>query len=149
MKEYMKHITHSQFYVKGMPDLILWAAHAAQITDDQDQRNFLLGCVGVRNDGCLVSGKNGASSLSTPWENYHAYPGAHAEGRVLRKMDGGGVLYVARVSRKDSKLTMSRPCGMCQTLIVSKRISKVYYSISQTQYGVWYPKTDKDKIFTV
>jgi len=90
--------------------------------------------------------KNGAF-YSSAVDDYQAVPAVHAEGRVLRKMDFGGTLYVARVARKDQSLQMARPCGMCQVKIKSKGIKKVYYTINNTQFGVWYPKTETDRIY--
>ena len=77
-----------------------------------------------------------------PIEDYQLIPTSHAEGRVLRKMDYGGVLYIARVKRKDYTLALSAACPMCQIKIKSKGIRKVYYTINDFQYGIWYVKKD-------
>jgi len=129
-----------------MLDLLLFAAKVALPDDGKDWRGFWIGAVGIRKDGTMVFSKNGAF-FSTTVNDYQAVPEVHAEGRVLRKMDFGGTLYVARVARKDRSLQMARPCGMCQVKIRSKGIKKVYYTINDKQFGVWYPKSDKDRIY--
>jgi tRNA(Arg) A34 adenosine deaminase TadA len=131
-----------------MLDLLLFAAKIACPDDSNDDRNFWLGCVGLRKDGAMVFSKNGAV-FSTTVEDYRLLPGSHAEGRVLRKMDWGGVLYVARVTRKDRSLAMARPCPMCMIKIKAKGIKKVFYTINQNQFGVYCPSSDKDRIYNV
>lgn len=111
-----------------------------------DPRNFYLGCVGIRNDGALVSAKNGAA-FSTAIDNYQHMPNSHAEGRVLRKLGKGGVLYVTRIAKGSRDFAMSRPCPMCQRRIRGFGVKKVYYTINKDQYGVWLPKEDTDKVF--
>jgi len=129
-----------------MLDLLLFAAKIALPDNFKDWRGFWLGAVGIRKDGTMVYSKNG-TFFSTAVDDYQAIPQVHAEGRVLRKMDFGGTLYVARVSREDRSLKMARPCRMCQVRIKSKGIKKVYYTINNKQYGIWYPKLDVDKIY--
>ena len=130
-----------------MLEMLLFAAKIALPDEENDNRGFWLGCVGLRSDGTLVFSKNG-SVFSTITENYQLLPGSHAECRVLRKMDWGGTLYVARVARKDRTIAMARPCPICQVKIKAKGIKKVYYSINPTQWGVWNPKTDTDRIYS-
>lgn len=129
--------------------LLQLAAKVAMPTAEKDPRTFWLGCVGVREDGVMVSAKNGASQFSTVVENYQIMPGSHAEGRVLRKLGFNGEVYVARVSRKDNSLAIARPCGMCQVRLRSFRVRKVYYTINDCQYGMWVPHTNDDKIFNI
>lgn len=132
-----------------MPPQLLMAAKIALPTTDNDHRNFWLGCVGVRHDGVMVSAKNGASEFSESVQQYQLQPNAHAEGRVLRKLGRRGVVYVARVAKKDGKLAMSMPCPMCQVRLRGMQVNKVYYTINESQYGIWYPETDKHTIYTV
>jgi len=134
--------------VPGVPELLSLAAQVGLPVDANDPRNFWIGCIGIRRDGTLVSGKNGAV-FSTTVENYQLLPGSHAEGRVLRKLGHGGTLYVGRVSRKDGTLAMSKPCPMCSVRLASFKVEKAYYTIDQFHYGVFYPKTGRDKIFTI
>ncbi len=130
-----------------MLDLLLFAAKIALPDSGKDWRGFWIGAVGIRKDGTMVFSKNGAF-FSTTVDDYQAIPQVHAEGRVLRKMDFGGTLYVARVARKDQSLQMARPCGMCQVKIKSKGIKKVYYTINDHQYGVWYVKKNIDRVYS-
>ena len=130
-----------------MLDLLLFAAKMALPDDNKDWRGFWIGAVGIRKDGTMVHSKNGTFFDSTFLE-YQAIPKVHAEGRVLRKMDFGGTIYVARVSRQDRSLKMARPCGMCRVQIKSKGIKKVYYTINDEQFGVWKVKENSDRIYT-
>ena len=126
--------------------MLLFAAKIAEPHSKKDMRNFWLGCVGIRKDGALVFSQNGAV-FSTTISNYQFLPECHAECRTLRKMDRGGILYVSRILRKDQSLAMAMPCGMCQVKIKSKDIRKVYYSINESQFGVWYVREDIHRIY--
>src|SRR6266852_2438089 len=87
-----------------------------------DVRGYWLGCVGIRKDGTIVASRNGAVEFSDTVENHQLLPNSHAEGRTLRKLGKHGVMYVARVSRKDRSLKMARPCPMCQIRIRTSQI---------------------------
>ena len=130
-----------------MLNLLKQAALVALPTVDDDHRHFWLGCIGIRDDGVLVSSKNGSVAFTNTVENYQLLPSSHAEGRVLRKLGKNGTLYVARVSKKDGSLAMARPCGLCQIRIKAFGVKKVYYTINNKQYGVWFSSTDTDKIY--
>jgi len=129
-----------------MLDLLYQAAQIALPSIENDYRDFWLGCIGIREDGVMVSAKNGAASFRTAIKSYHLLPTSHAEGRVLRKLGGGGIVYVARVSKKDGSLVMARPCSMCQIKLRAAKVNKVYYTINNNEYGIWYPDSDTDKI---
>jgi deoxycytidylate deaminase len=60
----------------------------------------------------------------------------HAEYKAAKKMDQGGIMYVARVLQSDGTFAMSRPCRNCLKVLKSKRIKKVYYTISNNEFGV-------------
>lgn len=119
---------------------------AVSKTPALEKRNFILGCIGVRWDGAIVSTKNGAV-ISSAFENYRIISDAHAEARCLKKMGRGGTLYVARVLKKNGEYAMSRPCGGCQIQIRAAKIKEVYYTIDQFHYGVWNVEKDVDKIY--
>ena len=128
-----------------MLPLLLAAAKAAS-PDVDDSRNFWLGCVGIRQDGVRVYSKNGASRVSDTIENFQPLPYAHAEARLLRKLGKGGIVFVARVAKKDYALTMARPCGKCIQLLKAADVERVYYTINDFQYGIFFPQTNKDII---
>ena len=96
----------------------------------EDEKDYLLGCIAVRRDGAIVCSRN----LRTEQPN----PMVHAEYRVLRKAGWGATLWVARVTR-DNKWAMAKPCKKCQAIIKSKGVQKVYYTISENEFGVWHP----------
>ncbi len=132
-----------------MIDMIRLAGKVAMPSDKMDRRNFYLGCIGIRKDGVLVSAKNGATEYYDTVPYYNLIPNSHAEGRCLRKLGKGGILYVARIAKKDHALAMSRPCDMCQVRIAAAKVKKVYYSINEEYYGLWLPQENTDRIFKV
>ena len=107
----------------------------------RDPRSFWIGVIAERADGKVVSSRNGAVH-STTMSNYQLLPSSHAEGRVVKKIDKGAVMYVARVLRKDGSFGMAMPCGMCRITIKSHKVSKVYFTIDNDHYGIWYVKKD-------
>jgi hypothetical protein len=102
----------------------------------EDRRSFKIGTVAQRRDGVLVCASNSAT--------YFPEPRAHSENRVAKKLDFGAILYVVRILRLDGSPALSRPCGDCQRVLRSRKVSKVYYSISPREYGVWYPASGKE-----
>lgn len=94
----------------------------------QENRKFSLGAIGVRADGVKVFATNGGIAGART-------PSAHAESRIARKVDVGSVVYVAR-TLKDGTVAMARPCKACQLAMKHRGVSKCYYTISETEYGV-------------
>lgn len=129
-----------------MLDLLHQAAQIALPSTDKDYRDYWLGCIGIRTDGVQVSAKNGAAAFHTTVKSCHLLPESHAEGRVLRKLGGGGEVFVARVSKKDGSFAMARPCKMCQIKLRAAKVVKVYYTIDNDTYGIWLPNSNTDKI---
>lgn len=106
---------------------------AASVAAGGPDRNFRLGCVVKRRDGAVI--------CSTNVNTQKPSPDAHAEARALRKTDKGATMWVARVN-KDMSWTMARPCSRCQARIKNKGIKKVYYTISDNEWGVWHPQKE-------
>lgn len=96
-----------------------------------DERNFLLGSVGIRSDGTMVKSFNSSAVIPMP--------GAHSERRLAAKLDYGAIVYVARVRLLDGLWGMSKPCASCMTALIAKRVRKIYYTISHNEYGVIIP----------
>jgi tRNA(Arg) A34 adenosine deaminase TadA len=130
-----------------MRDMINLAAKAAMTSDPFDQRNYLLGAIGIRKDGTVVSSKNGAVFSTLTFADNWTIPTAHAEVRLCRKLGRGGIVYLARVARKDGSLVMSRPCNMCRTILKSHYVKKVYYSINSKQYGRLDVLKERDEVY--
>ena len=93
-----------------------------------DERSFLIGALAIRKDGCMVKALNGPSQF--PMRT------AHAEYRLSSKIDIGSIVYVARVRIGDGALAISRPCDSCLSALMSKGVSKIFYSITSDEYGV-------------
>lgn len=102
---------------------------AAQIACRQeDRRHHLLGAVGIRKDGVIVTASNG------PALDYA--PEHHAERRLSHKLDTGATVYVVRVSRANGQLTLARPCPACVIALRAKRVKRVIYSMSSREWGI-------------
>jgi cytidine deaminase len=93
-----------------------------------DNRAFLLAAVGERNDGTLVKSLNSPTTIPDRT--------VHAEARLCKKLDYNSVVYVARVKICDGKPGMARPCNSCMKTLISKKVKRVYYTISEQEYGV-------------
>lgn len=129
-----------------LPLLIRAGQIALSSNINDDRRNFLLGCVGIRRDGAIVSAKNGAV-ITSSYSEYRVISDAHAEIRCLKKMGRGGVLYTARILKKDGSFAMAKACGICSQRIRAAEIDKVFYTIDAYHYGVWNVKKNYDKIY--
>ncbi|NDB84787.1 MAG: hypothetical protein EB127_19080 [Alphaproteobacteria bacterium] len=131
--------------------LDLAAEYAGLGNNENDTRSFYLGAVGCRTDNRIVHAKN-LSVIDRSIDQSRAYRKsiqAHAEYRLTRKLGFGATVYVARVARGTKEFAMARPCELCQAVLRSYRVEKVYYSINENQFGIWFPKTDKDRVYTV
>ncbi len=110
-------------YIRKMLDI---AASVALLGDlERKQR---IGAIGKRLDGALVYSYNGRPS--------ERHPPSHAEHRLSKKLDSCDTVFVARVDRSSSLLTLSKPCFNCECALRSRRVKKVIYSISEKEYGV-------------
>jgi tRNA(Arg) A34 adenosine deaminase TadA len=127
-----------------MLDMLLLAAEYAA-PDKDTTRTYCLGCVGVRADGCIVHARNSSvldSVRYTKGSPYRRMPGSHAEARACKKIGFGSDMYVARVKRSGG-LGLAAPCELCQVMIKAYRVERVFFTISDTAYGIWRPLTDK------
>jgi tRNA(Arg) A34 adenosine deaminase TadA len=94
---------------------------------DRTHKRCLFGAVGLRRDGKIVISKN----IRNPGKNVQC----HAETRLSRKLDVGSVVYVARIDRIYSNFVNAKPCVGCQMQMRARGVSKVYYTISNTEIG--------------
>jgi tRNA(Arg) A34 adenosine deaminase TadA len=93
-----------------------------------DNRTFLLGAVGERRDGVLVSACNIAAPDYAP---HH-----HAETRLARKLTPNSTVWVARIARKDGSWAMARPCAGCEMRLRQSGVKRVVYTIGPNEWGV-------------
>lgn len=118
------------------------------------KKSFWLASIGIRSDGVEVFAKNQAVNIGTcndeGLRSHQKIALSHAECRTLRKMDLGGTLFVARISKDFNEnnidFKMARPCEMCIRKIKKSKIKKVYYTINNNQYGIFFPEKDLDII---
>ena len=111
--------------------MMMIAASVAVKCQDKsiDNRSFLLGAVGLRSDGVIVTSRNIAST--------DCAPNHHAETRLIRKLTPNSTVWVARVSKKDARWALARPCTGCQRRLQSAGVSRVVYTIGPDEWGVW------------
>ncbi len=102
---------------------------AARLTmSKKDRRQFLLGAVGIRHDGTMVS------AINAPTEVPQAR--AHAETRLCRKLDVGSVVFVARCMKGTGQFALAKPCPSCLLAMRSRRVKRVYYTTGPDSYEV-------------
>ena len=65
----------------------------------------------------------------------------HAEQDALSRCGNpkGAILYVARIGRSGN-VGLAKPCLACQRKLVNAGIRRTYYTISDTEFGVWPPE---------
>ena len=101
-----------------------------------DRREQRIGVVGLRKkDGVLVSSSNGCVLMS-PTDTHNCYPLAHAEARIARKLDQGSVIFVCRIKKINGEYGLAKPCPHCEKALTARGIRRVYYTISNKEYGV-------------
>lgn len=93
-----------------------------------DKRKYLLGTVGLRNDGIFVKSKNIAATNFTPRH--------HAETRLIKKLTPGSIVWIARVTRENGHWAMSRPCSNCEKRLRSVGVKRIVYTISPGEWGI-------------
>ena len=131
--------------------LKLAAEYSASHSDDK--RLFLLGAVGVRNDGRIVHARNDAVRDTCPRDDkstfyiYKRFPESHAEVRLTRKLGFNATVYVARVTKGAGELAMARPCSTCQAILRAFRCKKAFYTISNSEWGVFDFCTNEDAYY--
>lgn len=96
-----------------------------------EKRQFMLGAVGLRNDGVIVTSRNVASPDPAP--NHHA------ETRLVRKLTPGSTVWVARVAKGTGDWAMSRPCNGCMQRLRAAGVSRVVYTVGPNEWGVVRP----------
>lgn len=128
-----------------LPDRLMEAVEIARSC--KDKKTFRLGCVAKRQDGVIVKSVNGTFQpkglIVTAFGE--KIPEGHSEVRVLRKAGIGAMLWVARV-RADGTIAKARPCPTCRAIILNHRVSKVYYTIANDEYGIWSPEYDVERV---
>lgn len=109
-----------------MHKYLLEAANVS--TKGMQHRRKLLGALGVRSDGTIVTSYNGCAE--------NRKPEIHAERRLVAKLDVGSTVYVARTRREDGELAMAKPCIRCENALRHRGVKKVVYTIGPDEYGV-------------
>lgn len=100
---------------------------AAKTAGALDRRHYRVGAVGIRGDGAVVASRNGAVRIPFPRVNRpNPYPPAHAEMRLLRKLDRGAEVFVVRLL-DSGRLGVSRPCKHCMKGLRQWAVRRVWY----------------------
>ena len=105
--------------------LLLKLAHNIAVKN-KTHKHYNFGAIGIRTDGTLVC------STNLPVANYT--PAAHAEARLLRKLNTNSEVFVVRVNH--TARVLARPCSVCYAALKARGIKRCYYSIDDDSYGV-------------
>jgi tRNA(Arg) A34 adenosine deaminase TadA len=106
-------------------------------TAKKDNRQFLIGAVGIRRDQAVVGFSNLIVRMGEDVNSSKkSFPPAHAEARLAKKLDKGSIVYIIRVKKIDNSYANARPCPDCQRVMRSRGVKKVYYTIGSNEYGV-------------
>jgi tRNA(Arg) A34 adenosine deaminase TadA len=87
-----------------------------------DGRKFMIGAVGIRSDGAIVTARNSPSADVTP--------GAHAESRLCNRLTPNSIVFVVRVT-KTGTWAMAKPCKACEIKLRAAGVKNVYYTNDQ------------------
>jgi uncharacterized protein with PIN domain len=101
---------------------------------DRDLRNFFFGTVALRRDNILVAASNGCVAIDNG-SKQHYFSNAHSEFRIAKKLDKGAIVFVTRVN-SDGSFRNAKPCPNCEMVLRKKMVKRVYYTISDNEYGV-------------
>lgn len=99
-------------------------------TKKNDDRRFLLGAIGIRADGAIVTACNGNPKFPTPEH--------HCEYRLCRKLDRGATVFLARVLASGAWAN-SAPCRACRSRLKACQVKVVYYTLGVNEWGTLYP----------
>lgn len=92
----------------------------------EERRHFFLGAVGVRNDGTVVRSHNKSTLLQDRR--------FHAEYRLLKKLDVGSTVYVARITKGGRIAACARPCESCLNAMLKRGVKRVYWTLSEEAF---------------
>lgn len=98
--------------------LLLQRAASVAVCGDK-KRRFMLGASGIRTDGVIVDSVNGFSG--------ELIPAAHAERKLLNKLNFGSTIFVVRVGRLGF-WRLAKPCKRCQLSLKNHGITRIYFS---------------------
>lgn len=91
----------------------------------QDRRVYYFGAIAYRSDGTIVHAINGAPT--------HPTPAHHCEARLVRKLDRGAVVYLARTLH-DGTWAQARPCPDCHRSLAACTVRAVFYTTGPRTY---------------
>lgn len=107
---------------------------AAQLASTITAQDYLLAAVGVRADGTRVQASNKAvRAVTMPGQRPDRLWNTHAEMRLCRKLDGGSIVFVARVL-KDGAWAMARPCVACMNRLRQQHVIAVFFTTAPGEY---------------
>lgn len=111
------------FDMKNPEKLLRLAAKISRLK--VDVRTYCLGAVAIRSDDVVVTAYNGSSEIPNPL--------AHCEARLVRKLDFGATVFLARTTA-NGEWANSKPCPNCQRALARKRVRKLYYTSGPNQW---------------
>lgn len=90
--------------------------------------------------GCLIETKECSIFTSNKTISEFRNTTFHAEARAISstnsKIARNSVIFVARIT-KYGKFRLALPCKACRKRIEEVSIKKAYFTVSDTEYGIW------------
>lgn len=121
---------------------------AANVAAQGNFYNYKHGAVLVKGGSVINTAHNECvhSKLADRFKKHDGWGTRHAELNVClgidRKVTNDSDIYVVRIS-KQGEPRNSKPCAMCMDTMKFVGVRRVYYSISETQYGVINLRNDR------
>lgn len=91
-----------------------------------DDRQFCLGAVAIRDDDVMVCAYNGHPDIPCPR--------THCEARLVRKLDKGATVYLARTIA-NGQWANSKPCPDCVRAMRRAKVRRVYYTSGPNEWS--------------
>ena len=111
---------------------------AISLAEGNTNDKWNLGAIVVKNGNPISAGIN--REKNDPKNVPPGFCTVHAEVDAMRQVServlNGAVLYVARI-RRGGDIGMAKPCLNCRNAVRAGGIKRVYYTISDNEYGVW------------
>ena len=102
----------------------------------KDNRDYIISAVGIRSDGIIVHAVNGCACIDDIHTRDNSFPAGHAEHRLSKKLDKGSTVFVCRISKSTGEYKMAKPCPHCERRLKASKVKRVFYTISNNEYGV-------------
>lgn len=112
--------------MKNPRKLLRFAAEIALLKRGEFGKSFYFGAIAIRSDDTKVFASNGAPAIPVIQH--------HCEARIVRKLDRGATVYLARVLANGTWAN-STPCPDCRRALKRAYVKRVYYTIGPDEWA--------------